>query len=121
VVPHCLCICNAHIRRTVLHAGANEIIVHDRIPAPLLSAGASPDPLCDNDEDVMDPFMLLLRSSPPCPHDLWLMLDLDGDGQNGHEHRSGKAAWKSYDRFTLRVSWPASVSLPSTHTLLRVC
>jgi hypothetical protein len=38
------------------------------------------------------------------------MLDLDGDGQNGHEHRSGKAAWKSYDRFTLRVSWPASVS-----------
>jgi hypothetical protein len=76
---------------------------------PLLGAGAPLDPSCDTDEDVMDPFM---GSSPPCPHDLWIVLDLDGDGQNGR----GKSAWKSYDRFTLRVSWPASVSPPSTHT-----
>ena len=42
-----------------------------------------------------------------CPHDLWLALDLDHD-----------ATWTHYDRFTLRVSWPASVStstLPITH------
>ncbi|KAI9432073.1 hypothetical protein H4582DRAFT_1821597, partial [Lactarius indigo] len=32
-----------------------------------------------------------------CPHDLWLALDLDHNG-----------AWTHYDRFTLRVSWPAS-------------
>jgi hypothetical protein len=98
VAPRTIC-------RTVLHAGANEIIVRDRIPAPLLDAGAPPsDPLCDNDEDAMN----LLRGSsnlPHCPHDLWLVLDLDGDGRHGD-----LGAWNNYDRFTLRVSWPASVS-----------
>lgn len=32
-----------------------------------------------------------------CRHELWLALDLDAD------------AWSSYDKFTLRISWPASV------------
>ena len=96
------------ICRTVLHAGANEIIVRDRIPAPLLDAGAPPsDPLCDNEQDAMN----LLRGSsklPHCPHDLWVLLDLDGDEWYGHN--GVLALWKNYDRFTLRVSWPASVS-----------
>jgi hypothetical protein len=55
--------------------------------------------------------MNLLRGSsnpPHCPHDLWFVLDLDGDGRNGHN--GDVAAWKNYDQFTLRVSWPASVS-----------
>ena len=38
-----------------------------------------------------------------CPHDLWLALDLDHGG-----------SWTHYDRFTLRVSWPASVSTTNT-------
>jgi hypothetical protein len=86
----------------------NEIIARDRIPAPLLDAGAPPsDPLCDNDEDVMN--LLRGSSNPPhCPHDLWIVLDLDDDGRHGHN--GDMAAWKNYDRFTLRVSWPASVS-----------
>jgi hypothetical protein len=45
----------------------------------------------------MNPFMLP-HSSSLCPHELWLMLDLDGDGWNGHERRDGNSAWKSYDR-----------------------
>jgi hypothetical protein len=32
-----------------------------------------------------------------CPHEFWLVLDLDQDG------------WKIYDKFTLRLSWPAYV------------
>lgn len=32
-----------------------------------------------------------------CLHELWLALDLDAD------------AWSTYDKFTLRISWPASV------------
>jgi hypothetical protein len=100
------------ICRTVLHAGANEIIVRDRIPAPVSEAGAPPsDPLCYNDEDAMN--LLRGSSNPPhCPHDLWFVLDLDGNGRHGD-----LAAWKHYDRFTLRVSWPASVS-PLTISLL---
>jgi len=48
----------------------------------------------------------------PCPHELWLALDLDGDLDDGK--RDGNAAWKGrYDRYTLRVSWPASVSFPT--------
>ena len=103
------------ICRTVLHAGANEIIVRDTVPVPLLNAGAPPsNPLCDNDEDAMN--LLLGSSNPPhCPHDLWFMLDLDGDGQYGHNRDLG--TWNGYDRFTLRVSWPASVS-PHNHYVL---
>ena len=97
------------IRRTVLRTGANEIIVRDRVSVPLLNAADAPpsDPLCDNDEVAIN----LLRGSsklPHCPRDLWFELDLDGDGRHGH-----LATWKNYNRFTLRVSWPASVS-PST-------
>ena len=100
--------------RTVLHAGANEIIVRDRTPAPF--PGSRQDPLCDNDEyekDV-DPFMRRI-----CPHELWLALDLDGDTIGHGEGKGGSnAAWKGhYDRFTLRVSWPASVSSPKRQTL----
>ncbi len=98
--------------RTVLHAGTNEIIVRDRIPAPLLDAHS--DPLCD--EDVMDPFSG--TSNLQCPYDLWLVLDLDSDGRHGHNGDS--AEWKTYDRFTLRVSWPASVSPSHTTLLLNV-
>ena len=35
--------------------------------------------------------------STVCPHEFWLVLDLDQDG------------WKMHDRFTLRLSWPAYV------------
>ena len=109
--------CFARIRRTILHAGANEITVCDRIP---LGVGAPPDPLCGYDEEVMNSFMLSPHSSsPPCPHDLWLVLDLDGDGQNRPEHSNGDSAWKSHSRFTLKVSWPASVS-PPLHALQTV-
>ena len=38
------------------------------------------------------------RSEDPCPHELWIILDLT------HED------WRPYSKFTLRLSWPASVS-----------
>ncbi|KAI0299907.1 hypothetical protein BC826DRAFT_994024 [Russula brevipes] len=84
---------------TVLHRGANEIIVRDRTPAPL--TGAPNDPLCDDDEDV-HPF-----KRRPCPHELWLALDLDanGDGNSAWDN------WKGYDRFTLRSARTARVHL----------
>ncbi|KAI0319490.1 hypothetical protein OF83DRAFT_1054909 [Amylostereum chailletii] len=34
--------------------------------------------------------------STPCPHELWTVLDLE------------YISWTRYDRFTLRLSWPAS-------------
>jgi hypothetical protein len=76
------------------------------------------NPLCDNAEDVVVNSLILPShsSSPPCPHSLWLVLDLDGDGQNGYEHGNGDSAWMSYNRFTLRVSWPTSVHLPIHNT-----
>jgi len=84
------------------------------MPAPL--RGSRHDSLCDDDEDEkdVDPFMRRI-----CPHELWLALDLDGDiVGHGEEKRGGDVAWKGhYDRFTLRVSWPASVSLPNRQTL----
>ncbi|KAI9459653.1 hypothetical protein BJY52DRAFT_353659 [Lactarius psammicola] len=64
---------------TVLHAGTDETFVWDITPAPLHTP-------CKDDD-----------APGECPHDLWLALDLDRDG-----------AWTHYDRFTLRVSWPAS-------------
>ena len=91
------------------------MIVQDRTPAPLRVSRQ--DPLCDDDEyerDV-DPFMRQI-----CPHELWLALDLDGDiVGHGEREGGGNAAWKGhYDRFTLRVSWPASVSSPNRQTFL---
>ncbi|KAN0130046.1 hypothetical protein V8E53_012200 [Lactarius tabidus] len=65
---------------TVLHAGNDEIIVRHITPA------APHAPPCADDDAPNE-----------CPHDLWLTLDLDHDG-----------TWTHYDRFTLRVSWPAS-------------
>jgi hypothetical protein len=38
------------------------------------------------------------HSEHPCPHELWIILDLT------HED------WRPYSKFTLRLSWPASVS-----------
>jgi len=35
----------------------------------------------------------------PCPHELWLSLDLDDE------------EWKDFNKFTLRLSWPAFVSI----------
>ena len=58
--PHVFC-------RAVLHAGANKIIVRNRIPVPLLDAGASPsDSLCNSDEDAMN--LLRGSGSPRCTH-----------------------------------------------------
>ena len=36
----------------------------------------------------------------PCPHEVWMALSLDDAG------------WVSFRKFTLRISWPASVSRP---------
>jgi hypothetical protein len=36
-------------------------------------------------------------SAENCPHEIWLVLSIDSQG------------WYAYDKFTLRVSWPASV------------
>ncbi|KAF8808208.1 hypothetical protein BYT27DRAFT_7256721 [Phlegmacium glaucopus] len=36
-----------------------------------------------------------VQNTNVCPHEFWLVLDLDQDG------------WKTYDKFTLRLSWPA--------------
>jgi hypothetical protein len=36
-------------------------------------------------------------SAENCPHEIWLVLSIDSQG------------WCAYDKFTLRVSWPASV------------
>lgn len=41
-----------------------------------------------------------------CPYEFWLVLDLDQDG------------WKDYDKFTLRLSWPAYVR---THQIVSCC
>ena len=83
--------------------------MRDRTPAPL--RGSRHDSLCDDDEDEkdVDPFARQI-----CPHELWLALDLDGDFVGHGEGKGGSsAAWKGlYNRFTLRVSWPASVSSP---------
>jgi hypothetical protein len=62
--------------------------------------GSTHNPLCDDDDD--DVLSLFERRRVLCPHDLWLALDLDGE------------EWTKYDRFTLRVSWPASVKFPIT-------
>ncbi|KAH9046961.1 hypothetical protein EDB83DRAFT_2523228 [Lactarius deliciosus] len=64
---------------TVLHAGTDEIFVRDITPAPSHAP-------CKDD-----------GAPGECPHDLWFALDLDNGG-----------AWTRHDRFTLRVSWPAS-------------
>ena len=38
-----------------------------------------------------------IQNTNVCPHEFWLVLDLDQDG------------WKVHDQFTLRLSWPAYV------------
>ena len=89
----------------------------DRTPAPAPLRRGPRDSLCDEDEVGNDVHPFMRRH---CPHELWLALDLDsffvGDGEREDE-REDKKAWKwkgHYNdrRFTLRVSWPASVSRP---------
>jgi len=43
------------------------------------------------------------ENSQPCPHELWLQLDLEDE------------EWKGFDKFTLRLSWPAFVSIKPTY------
>ncbi|KAI0313219.1 hypothetical protein OF83DRAFT_573168 [Amylostereum chailletii] len=45
------------------------------------------------------------HGTDPCPYELWTTLDLDDDG------------WTRYDRFTLRISWPASSPADFSMTL----
>ncbi|KAH8094687.1 hypothetical protein BXZ70DRAFT_947092 [Cristinia sonorae] len=54
------------------------------LPAPL---GTLPTDVCVNHN---------YRASGPCPHELWVMLDLD------------RPEWASFSKFTLRISWPAN-------------
>ncbi|KAJ3753265.1 hypothetical protein EV360DRAFT_53754 [Lentinula raphanica] len=55
-------------------------------PAPL---GTRINSICSSAED-------LLSDAPNCEHELWIKLDLD------------HPKWKSYTKFTLRISWPGS-------------
>ncbi|OCH93002.1 hypothetical protein OBBRIDRAFT_725683 [Obba rivulosa] len=65
----------------VLRPGAAEVLWRLQ-PAPL---GTPLDNICQH-----------TNPAGSCPHELWLSLDLDS------------REWRSYGRFTLRVSWPAS-------------
>ncbi|KAI0275377.1 hypothetical protein BC834DRAFT_965762 [Gloeopeniophorella convolvens] len=69
-----------------LRAGANELI-REVVPAP---RGTVRDALCALAEQSEEG-----ETEHRCAHDLWLGLDLG-------------EPWGRYDRFTLRVSWPAS-------------
>jgi hypothetical protein len=40
-----------------------------------------------------------LGNPQPCPYELWLSLNLDDE------------EWKDFNKFTLRLSWPAFVSI----------
>ncbi|KAJ4470916.1 hypothetical protein J3R30DRAFT_3710872 [Lentinula aciculospora] len=69
----------------VLSSGANEK-PFNILPAPLETHMNS---VCSSPQD-------LLSEVPNCPHEIWIKLDLN------HED------WKSYKKFTLRISWPGS-------------
>jgi hypothetical protein len=89
--------------------------VRDRTPAPL--RGGPHDALCVDEvgKKYVHPF-----ARRDCPHEFWVALDLDsylvgdGDLEERREDNNKARRWKGYhyDRFTLRVSWPASVSRP---------
>ncbi|KAE9393778.1 hypothetical protein BT96DRAFT_772456, partial [Gymnopus androsaceus JB14] len=69
----------------ILNPKANEKRF-DVIPAPL---GTPVIGVCSSTAG-------LLSKVPNCPHEIWIKLDLDeGD-------------WKTYEKFSLRVSWPGS-------------
>ena len=59
------------------------------LPAPL---GAALEDLCEPKEKET-------RSFKGCPHELWLELN------------TNDTTWASYSKFTLRISWPASVGI----------
>ena len=61
------------------------------VSAPLGSA--LPQAICDS-LDQWQP-----GNTQSCPHELWLSLHLDDE------------EWKIFDKFTLRLSWPAFVSI----------
>lgn len=48
------------------------------------------------------------ESSKLCPHELWVVLNLDEN------------QWKNFDKFTLRLSWPTFVSYTPRPRLLQV-
>lgn len=73
--------------RHILSPKANEK-PFNIIPAPF---GTPVNGVCSSAHD-------LLSKTPICPHEIWIKLDLDeGD-------------WKTYGKFSLRISWPGSVS-----------
>ncbi|KIK71606.1 hypothetical protein GYMLUDRAFT_341290 [Collybiopsis luxurians FD-317 M1] len=74
----------------ILRPGANEK-PFSVMPAPL---GTPPKGICSSPHD-------LLSKTPNCPHEIWIKLDMDD------------ASWKSFSKFTLRISWPGSVSSPA--------
>lgn len=74
------------MRRSALRPGHSEILLQVQ-PAVLGTPLAS----------VCEPTSGALTES--CPHEAWLTLQLD-------EH-----FWDTYDKFTFRISWPASVRI----------
>ena len=49
------------------------------------------------DLEEWDPVRNVVVDDGVCPHEFWLILDLDREG------------WREYEKFTLRLSWPAYV------------
>ena len=92
--PHCLCLpahaCPCH--RPTLSPGDSERLF-----------ALAPAPLGSSIVDVCEPVTSasLTTGVGACPYELWLALGT-------HEE-----AWAGFDKFTLRVSWPASVSCPA--------
>lgn len=76
------------ISRHVLSPGANEKPFNVQ-PAPF---GTRMDVVCSSPQE-------LLSKAPNCRNEIWIKLDLDHPD------------WKSYTKFTLRISWPGSVRL----------
>jgi hypothetical protein len=81
------CVCSwvgySHYFRLELKPGSHEV----QLSLPPTALNTPLRTVCDGDESWVK----------GCPHELWLVLAIDAQ------------AWKKYGKFTLRVSWPASV------------
>jgi len=82
----------------------DEVVMQRTSDWPILHHGQSqgrwtlqPAPLGSVLEDVCEPQTQTGPSTYPCPHELWVILNLDDDN-----------AWERFSKFTLRLSWPAS-------------